>query len=72
MKPTTFGNKKALQIISNDIKNNIKTDIKKLSQLELNTRYYNFLNEKNMHILKEGDYKVSINTYGHKYFLFLT
>ena len=72
MKPTTFGNKKALQILSNEIKDNIKSNIKNMSHLEISSRYYNFLNEKNMHTLKEGDYKVSVNTFGHKYFLFLT
>ncbi len=72
MKSIKFGNKKVLQIISNDMKNVIKNEIKGSSGMELTTRYYNFLNEKNVHLLKNNEYKVCINTFGHKYLLFLT
>ncbi len=72
MKSIKFGNKKALQIVSNDIKTHIKSGIKESSNMEITTRYYNFLNEKNMHLLKNDEYKVCVNTFGHKYLLFLT
>jgi len=72
MKSIKFGNKKALQIVSNDMKNTIKNEIKDTCAMEITTRYYNFLNEKNMHLLKDNTYKVCINTFGHKYLLFLT
>lgn len=72
MKPTKFGNKKALQIVSNDMINNIKNTIKSLSNMDIFSRYYGFLNEKNIHLLREGKYKISVNTFGYKYLLFLT
>ncbi len=72
MKSIKFGNKKVLQIVSNDMKNVIKNKIKASSGMEITIRYYNFLNEKNMHLLKNNEYKVCINTFGHKYLLFLT
>lgn len=72
MKPTKFGNKKALQILSGEMINGVKNIIKNLSDMNISSRYYSFLNEKNIHLLKEGNYKISINTFGHKYLLFLT
>ena len=72
MKSITFGKKQVLQIVSNDIKNDIKQKIKDICNMEITTRYYNFLNEKNLHILNNDDYKVCINTFGHKYLLFVT
>jgi hypothetical protein len=39
--------------------------------MDINDKTYSFLNEKNMHLLND-QYKVCINTFGHKYLLFLT
>lgn len=72
MKSIKFGNKKALQIVSNEIKHDIKDKIKSICNMEIDTKYYNFLNEKNVHTLNSNDYKVCVNTFGHKYFLFMT
>ena len=48
MKSIKFGNKKALQVVSNEMIETIKQNIYKISNMNINTRYYNFLNEKNI------------------------
>ena len=74
MKSIKFGNKTALQIVSNDIKNKMKESIKDVIGMELTTRTYKFLNEQTLHLLNKNkdDFKVCINTFGHKYLLYLT
>lgn len=72
MKSIKFGDKTALQIVSNNFKNDIKNNIRSVCNMEIGNRYYNFLNEKNLHNLNSNNYKVCINTFGHKYLLFMT
>ena len=72
MKPIKFGNKNVLQIVSNSVKSEIKNSVRSAANMEITTRSYNFLNEKNLHNLNDTDYKVCVNTFGHKYLLFLT
>ena len=71
-KPIKFGNKDAKQIISNNLKNTISEKIKNITGKDITSRDYNFLNEKNMHLLKNEDYKICLNTFGQKYILLLT
>lgn len=72
MKSIKFGNKSVLQIVSNSIKNEIKSSVRSITNMDITSRYYSFLNEKNLHNLNDTNFKVCVNTFGHKYLLFLT
>ena len=72
MNQTYFANKKSLQIISQNIKNDIKTEIDRIGSFNLTSKYYTFLNKKNVNNLKESDFLVSLSTFGKKFILFIT
>ena len=72
MNSTYFANKKSLQIISQQIKNDIVSEICKIGSFNLNSKYYTFLNKKNVNNLKESDFLVSLSTFGKKFILFIT
>lgn len=72
MNSTYFANKKSLQIISQQIKDDIKSEIDKIGSFNLNSKYYTFLNKKNVNNLKESDFLVSLSTFGKKFILFIT
>jgi len=69
---TYFANKKSLQITSQQIKNDIKSEICKIGTFNLNSKYYTFLNKKNVNNLKDSDFLVSLSTFGKKFILFIT
>lgn len=72
MQQIKFGNKKAMKIMSNDMKNTVKNSIKTITGIEVVGREYSFLNETNMHHLKNQNFKVCFNTFGKKFLLYLT
>ena len=77
MKPSYFSNKKSLQIVSSSISNDIKGQIRSLGSFNLNSKYYTFLNKKNVNDLKEPSsdtdkYLVTLSTFGKKFVLFMT
>jgi hypothetical protein len=72
MKSTYFSNKKALQIISNPIRDEIKGTINNIGSFNLTSKYYTFLNKKNVNNLKENKYLVSLCTFGKKFVLYIT
>ena len=72
MKPAYFSNKKSLEIISPSIRNDIKSSISKIGSFNLMSKYYTFLNKKNVNNLKENKFLVSLSTFGKKFILFVT
>ena len=52
MKPVYFSNKKSLEIVSPEIKNDIKSIINNIGSFNLLSKYYTFLNKKNVNNLK--------------------
>jgi hypothetical protein len=72
MKPSFFGNKKSLQVVSSSIRNDIKTQIKNLGSFNLNSKYYTFLNKKNVNNLKDNFFLVTLSTFGKKFILYMT
>lgn len=72
MQSIKFGNKKALNITSDFIKNDIKELIKKIGTFDIKGKYYNFLNKKNINSLKNNDFLVTLSTFGKKFILFLS
>ena len=72
MKPAYFSNKKSLEIISPSIRNDIKSSISKIGSFNLMSKYYTFLNKKNVNNLKENKFLVSLSTFGKKFILFIT
>jgi hypothetical protein len=72
MKHTIFGDKKTLQIVSSQTINDIKSLIKNIGSFNIDSKYYSFLNRKNIGDLKEGRYSVSLSTFGKKFVMFIT
>jgi hypothetical protein len=72
MKPSFFGKKKSLQVVSSTIRNDIKTQIKNIGSFNLNSKYYTFLNKKNVNDLKENYFLVTLSTFGKKFILYTT
>ena len=72
MKSTYFCNKKSLQILTPSIKNDIKNLINNIGSFNLTSKYYTFLNKKNVNNLKENNFLVSLSTFGKKFILFVT
>ncbi len=72
MKHTIFGDKKTLQIVSQQTINEIKSLIKNIGSFNIDSKYYSFLNRKNIGDLKEGRYNVSLSTFGKKFVMFIT
>lgn len=72
MKHTIFGDKKTLQIVSPQTINDIKSLIKNIGSFNIDSKYYSFLNRKNIGDLKEGRYNVSLSTFGKKFVMFIT
>jgi hypothetical protein len=68
-----FGNKKGFQICSSKVIKAIKRNIKSIGNYDITGKYYNFLNKKNINLMKdEGQFKFTLNSFGKKYLLFLT
>jgi len=72
MKSTYFCNKKSLEIISPNIKEDITSLINGIGTFNLTSKYYTFLNKKNVNNLKENKFLVSLSTFGKKFILFIT
>lgn len=72
MKHTIFCNKKTLQIVSQQAIGDIKSLIKNIGSFNIDSKYYSFLNRKNIGDLKEGNYSVSLSTFGKKFVMFIT
>jgi hypothetical protein len=72
MEETIFCNKKALQIVSHETINDIKSLIKNIGSFNICSKYYSFLNRKNINNLKEGRYNISLSTFGKKFVMFIT
>ena len=72
MKSVIFSDKKSLLILSNEITNNIKLSINNIGNFNLTSKYYTFLNKKNVNKLKEKPFLVTLSTFGKKFILFIT
>jgi len=68
MKPTYFSNKKSLEIVSPQIRNDITSLISNIGNFNLTSKYYTFLNKKNVNNLKDKNFLVSLSTLGKKWF----
>jgi len=72
MKATFFSGKKSLQIMSPEIQGQIKSLINSIGSFNLTSKYYTFLNKKNVNTLKENKFLVTLSTFGKKFVLFIT
>jgi hypothetical protein len=72
MNSTFFCNRKSLQINSPKIRADIKTLINNIGYFNLASKYYTFLNKKNVNNLKDDKFLVSLSTFGKKFVLFVT
>ena len=66
-----FGNKRGNEIISSKWIKSISDKIEDIGSYNVYSKYYNFLNKKNIYSLKSKNLLFSVNTYGKKMLLFL-
>ena len=71
MNQNYFNKNNSLSITSNDTKNDIKTLINSIGSFSLTSKYYTFLNKKNVNNLKNNNFLVSVSTFGKKFVLFI-
>ncbi len=67
-----FLNHKGYEINESKIRTAVLNNIRRIGNFGVTSKYYTFLNKKNLYEIKDGDFKVSLCSYGKKYVLFLT
>ena len=72
MKSTYFCNRKSLEVTSQSIKNDIKILMNNIGSFNLTSKYYTFLNKKNVNNLKDNKFLVALSTFGKKFVLYIT
>ncbi len=68
---TVYFNQKGFEIQEKELRHEVYQSIKKIGHYNVTSKYYNFLNKKNLSEIKDGDFRVSLSSFGKKYILFL-
>lgn len=66
-----FLNQRGFEIHQKEIREEIYKNIRRLGNFAVSSKYYTFLNKKNLYEIKDGDFRVSLSSYGKKFVLFL-
>jgi hypothetical protein len=69
---TVYLNQRGIEIQDMDVRRKIIENINKIGNFRVTSKYYTFLNRRNRNELKDGEFKVSLSSYGKKFILFLT
>ncbi len=72
MNKQVFLNKKGYEINDTHMRSNIIKNIKNIGKFSITSKYYNFLSKKNLNEIRDGEFRISLSSYGKKYVLFLT
>ena len=72
MKPIKFGNEKSLLINNNVLKNEIINKVENTYEINIENKRYHFLDKNRAKELKQKNHSFVLNTYGPKYYIFLT
>lgn len=70
-KPIYF-NQRGFELNDSETREQIYNNIKSIGKFTISSKYYNFLNKKNLNEIRDGEFRVSLSSYGKKYVLFLT
>lgn len=65
-------NKTGYEINDSKLRIEINKNIKRIGSYSVTSKYYNFLNRKNLSEIKDGEFRVSLSSFGKKFILFLT
>ncbi len=71
MRPVYF-NHRCFEIQQKEIRDEVFRNIKKIGNYNVTSKYYTFLNKRNLSEIKDGDFRISLSSYGKKFLLFLT
>ena len=69
---TIYLNQRGIEINDIETRRKIIENINKIGNFRVTSKYYTFLNRRNRNELKDGEFKVSLSSYGKKFILFLT
>ncbi len=67
-----FFNRKGFEVLNNTFRENILRNIRDIGNYSISSKYYNFLNKRNLGEIRGSDFRVSLSSYGKKFILFLT
>ena len=70
-RPVYF-NHRCFEIQQKEIRDEIFQNIRKIGNYNVTSKYYSFLNKRNLSEIKDGDFRISLSSYGKKFLLFLT
>jgi hypothetical protein len=70
-RPVYF-NHRCFEIQQKEIRDEIFRNIRKIGHYNVTSKYYSFLNKRNLSEIKDGDFRISLSSYGKKFLLFLT
>ncbi len=65
-------NQRGFELNDTEIRENVQKNIKNIGKFSVTSKYYTFLSKKNLSEIRDGDFRVSLSSYGKKYVLFLT
>ena len=68
---TVYFNQKGFEIQEKELRQEVYQNIKKIGHYNVTSKYYNFLNKKNLSEIQDGEFRVSLSSFGKKYILFL-
>ena len=67
-----FFNQKGYEVNDSELRINILKNIKNIGKFSITSKYYNFLSKKNLNEIRDGEFRISLSSYGKKFVLFLT
>ena len=66
-----FYNQKGIEISNKELRDEILKNIKQIGNYSIPSKYYTFLNKRNLYEIKDGDFLVSLSSYGKKFIIYL-
>lgn len=70
-RPVYF-NHRCFEIQQKEIREEVFRNVKRIGNYNVTSKYYTFLNKRNLSEIKDGDFRISLSSYGKKFLLFLT
>lgn len=70
-RPVYF-NHRCFEIQQKDVREEVFRNVKRIGNYNVTSKYYTFLNKRNLSEIKGSDFRISLSSYGKKFLLFLT
>lgn len=67
-----YFNHRCFEIQQKEVREEVFRNIKRIGNYNVTSKYYTFLNKRNLSEIKDGDFRISLSSYGKKFLLFLT